>query len=116
MMKKCYSNKKAILKQYPKYILKNERRNAPVKSILMFETSWCPYCRQARKFMDELIKENPKYKELNIKVIDEELHPEIAKQYNYYNVPTYYLESEKVHEGIPNKEIIHTLFENAMSQ
>ncbi len=85
-----------------------------MKPIIMFETSWCPHCRQAHKFMDELMHENPKYKELDIQVIDEELQPEIAKKFNYYYVPTYYLESEKIHEGVPNKDVIHTLFENAL--
>ncbi|MGB8452495.1 MAG: thioredoxin family protein [Anaerocolumna sp.] len=87
-----------------------------MKSVIMFETSWCPYCKQAHKFMDELMHENPKYKELDIKVIDEEQEPDVAKQYNYYYVPTYYLDSKKVHEGIPRKDIIRILFENALSQ
>ncbi len=86
-----------------------------MKSIIMFETSWCPHCRQAHVFMDELMRENPRYKDLDIRVIDEEQEPDIADQYNYYYVPTYYLDSEKVHEGIPNKAVIRTLFENALS-
>jgi len=82
----------------------------------MFETSWCPHCRRAHRLMDELMHENPKYKELKIRVIDEEKEADIANQYNYYYVPTYYLDSEKIHEGVPNKEVIHTLFETALSQ
>ncbi len=86
-----------------------------MKSITMFETSWCPYCKQAHRLMDELIHENPKYKELKIHVIDEEKEPDIAKQYDYYYVPTYYLDSKKIHEGVPSKRVIHTLFETALS-
>jgi len=85
-----------------------------MKSITMFETSWCPYCKQAHRLMEELIQENPKYKDLDIKVIDEELHPEISRQYNYYYVPTYFLVDEKVHEGIPSKDIIRKIFEQAI--
>jgi thioredoxin 1 len=87
-----------------------------MKSIIMFETSWCPHCKQAHKFMDELMQEYPKYKELNIQFIDEDQEPDIANQYDYYYVPTYYLESEKFHEGVPRKEVIRTLFENALTQ
>ena len=86
-----------------------------MKTITMFETSWCPHCKQAHKFMNELMKENPKYKDLKIRIIDEELEPEIANSYDYYYVPTYYLESEKIHEGVPNKEVIEELFENALA-
>lgn len=86
-----------------------------MKSITMFETSWCPHCKQAHKFMDELMAENPGFKDIIIKFIDEDQEPDIANQYDYYYVPTYYLDSVKFHEGIPNKEVIRTLFENALS-
>ncbi|QHQ59497.1 glutaredoxin [Anaerocolumna sedimenticola] len=86
-----------------------------MKTITMFETSWCPHCKQAHKFMDELMNENPRYKNLKIQIIDEELEPEVANSYDYYYVPTYYLDSEKVHEGVPNKKAIELLFNNALS-
>ncbi len=85
-----------------------------MKSITMFETSWCPYCKQARTLMKELMQENPKYKDLDIKVIDEELHPKISSQYNYYYVPTFFIEEEKAHEGVPSKDIIREIFEQAI--
>ncbi len=84
-----------------------------MKQITMFVTSWCPYCRKARNLMEELYKENPAYKNLNLKIIDEEMNPDIAKQYNYYYVPTYYVDSDKIHEGVPTKEAIKTVFELA---
>lgn len=86
-----------------------------MKKITVFETSWCPHCKQAHAFMDELFCENPGYKELNIQFIDEDKEPDLANQYDYYFVPTYYLDSEKFHEGIPNKEIIRKLFDKALS-
>lgn len=84
-----------------------------MKQITMFVTSWCPYCQKAHNLMNELYQENPAYKNLFIKVIDEEMHPEIAKQYDYYYVPTYYVDSEKIHEGVPTKEAIQNVFELA---
>lgn len=85
-----------------------------MKSITMFETSWCPYCKQARRYMKELFEENPEYNNLDIKIIDEEIHPEISKQYNYYYVPTYYLEEAKELEGVPTKDIIRGIFDKAI--
>lgn len=85
-----------------------------MKSITMFLTSWCPHCKRAINWMNELTAENPNYKALDIKLIDEDLHPEISNQYDYYYVPTYYIENEKVHEGAATKEIIKDIFEKSM--
>lgn len=80
----------------------------------MFVTSWCPYCKQAFSWMEELKKDNPKYSEIDIKIIDEEREPEIAKKYDYYYVPTYFINGVKIHEGVPSKEIIKTVYEKAL--
>jgi glutaredoxin len=85
-----------------------------MKTVNMFITDWCPYCKQALNWMEELVKENPQYAELDVKVIDEEKTPEIAKKYDYYYVPTYYVGDTKVHEGVPSKDIVREVFEKAM--
>ena len=64
--------------------------------------------------MDALKKEDPKYSDINIKIIDEELEPEISKNYDYYYVPTYYVNNVKVHEGVPTKDIVKAVFEEAL--
>lgn len=84
-----------------------------MKPVMMFITSWCPYCKQAYAFMDDLKNTDPKYANIEVKIIDEELHPEIAKQYDYYYVPTYFVGDVKVHEGVPTKDIIRSVFEEA---
>lgn len=66
----------------------------------MFITDWCPYCKQAFSFMEDLKKTNQEYVNIEVQVIDEERQPELAKQYNYYYVPTYYVNGIKIHEGI----------------
>lgn len=84
-----------------------------MKPVLMFVTDWCPYCKKAFSLMEEVKKTNPKYTNVEVKIIDEELRPEIAKQYDYYYVPTYYVNGVKVHEGVPSKDIICKVFEEA---
>lgn len=79
----------------------------------MFITDWCPYCKQAFSFMEDLKKTNPEYANIEVQVIDEERQPDLAKQYNYYYVPTYYVNGIKIHEGIPTKDIIRKVFEEA---
>ena len=85
-----------------------------MKPVIMFITSWCPYCKQAFSIMEELKDENAKFADLKVEVIDEELQPEISTQYDYYYVPTYYVDGVKIHEGVPSKDIINNVFEKAL--
>ena len=96
-------------------IIVNNKGVINLKPVTMFITSWCPYCKQALSLMDTLKKEDPKYSDIDIKVIDEELEPEISKKYDYYYVPTYYVDDVKLHEGVPSKDIIKAVFEEALS-
>ncbi len=73
----------------------------------------CPYCKKAARFMEELMKEKPKFKDIPLEIIDETLEPEVANSYDYYFVPTYYVDNEKVHEGVASKEDIKNVFERA---
>ena len=84
-----------------------------MKKILMFTMERCPYCKKARSFMEELLINIPNIKELDIEIIDEVEQPDIANQYDYYYVPTYYLDGEKFHEGVPSREMVADLFKKA---
>ncbi len=85
-----------------------------MKEITMFVLDSCPYCKQAYRYMKELTKENPEYAKLDIRIIDEEKYPDIAERYDYYYVPAYYANQLKLHEGIPQKDIIRDIFERAL--
>ncbi len=85
-----------------------------MKPVHMFVTSWCPYCKQALSWMKELQNKIPEYKNINVEIIDEEKHPEIAKKYDYYYVPTYFVGNTKIHEGVPSQEIIRKVFEKSL--
>ena len=76
-----------------------------MQKITMFTLSDCPYCRAALRWMDELTAEYPEYADVPVEFIDEGEHPEIADQYDYYYVPTYYVAGEKLHEGVATKVI-----------
>ena len=85
-----------------------------MKKVTMFTMKTCPYCKAALRWMDELFKENAKYKALEIEKIDEVAHPDIAEQYDYYYVPTYYVGSTKLHEGPASLEKIRRVFDAAL--
>ncbi|MBU3192224.1 thioredoxin family protein [Clostridium bowmanii] len=84
-----------------------------MKPVIMFVTEWCPYCKKALAWMEDIKNKNPQYANIEIKIIDEELQPDIAKQYTYYYVPTYYVDGIKVHEGVASKDIVNAVFEKA---
>ena len=85
-----------------------------MKKITLFIQRSCPFCRNALYLMDELFKQNPKYKSLEIEQIDELRHPDIARKYDYYYVPTFYLDGKKMHEGAVNMEKIKRVFDAAL--
>lgn len=84
-----------------------------MKPIKMFMMKTCPYCRRAFGWMDEVKAEHPEYEALDITMIDEREEPETANQYDYYYVPTYYVDGLKVHEGAATKEIVEQVFAQA---
>ena len=85
-----------------------------MKPIRMFTMASCPYCQKARRWMDELMAENPAYRALSIDIVDEVEQPEYAEQFDYYYVPTYYVDGKKVHEGAATKQIVHRVFDAAL--
>ena len=84
-----------------------------MKEIKMFICSWCPHCKKAKDMINELSATHPEYAEVPITMIDEELQPDIAKEYDYYYVPTFFVGEEKMHEGVPSKEAIENVFKAA---
>ncbi|HML46862.1 MAG TPA: thioredoxin family protein [Clostridia bacterium] len=85
-----------------------------MQKITLFHQEYCPYCREARRWMAELQKENPTYLKLDIELIDERKEPGLADTFDYYFVPTYYIGGEKVHEGVASREKIRDVFEKAL--
>jgi glutaredoxin len=85
-----------------------------MKKITMFTMDSCPYCKSARKWMDDIIKSDEKYKSIETVIIDEVEEPDLAAKFDYYYVPTYYLDGEKVHEGAANFEIVKKIFDEAL--
>jgi glutaredoxin len=84
-----------------------------MNTIMMLITSWCPYCKKAASWIEEIKKENPKYADVKVKIVDEELEPSLAKQYDYYYVPTYFVNGVKIHEGATSKNQLIDAFEAA---
>ena len=87
------------------------------KKITYFYLPGCPYCRNANKAIEELIQENPEYGNIEIERINE-LDPSAGiSGYNYYYVPSMFVDKEKLYEANPSqgydeiKESVRTVFE-----
>jgi thioredoxin 1 len=84
-----------------------------LKQILMFIIASCPYCKKAMGYVEELMKEKPEYKNIPFRIIDETVETEFAESYDYYYVPAFYADNEKVHEGEAAKDDVRKVFEQA---
>jgi glutaredoxin len=84
-----------------------------MKSIKLFYLKNCPFCKKALSYIEEL-KRQDVYKNIEIEMIEESEEAEFADQYDYYYVPTFYMDGEKLHEGGIYKEEVKNIFRKAI--
>ena len=70
-----------------------------MKEITMFYLDDCGYCHKAHKALDELMEEKPAYREIPLTKIEENDHMDIAEQYDYYAVPSFFDGKNKLFEA-----------------
>ncbi|MBR1586020.1 MAG: glutaredoxin family protein [Clostridia bacterium] len=71
--------------------------------ITLFYLEHCPYCRNAKKAIQELTEENEAYRAISIQWIEESRQPDVAEQYDYYHVPTVFCGNNKLYEATPGE-------------
>ena len=84
-----------------------------MKPIKLFYLKHCPFCKKAFAYMENL-KQQDIYKSVEIELIEESEQAELANQYDYYYVPTFYLDGEKVHEGGIFENEVEAIFKKAL--
>jgi hypothetical protein len=60
------------------------------------------------------MEEFPIYADLEIEKIEETRQPQLANTFDYYYVPTFFVENQKLHEGVATKEKIKYVLEAAL--
>ena len=70
-----------------------------MKTLTMFYLSDCGYCAKAFRALDELCLDHPVFQNISIQKIDESDHPELAGQYDYYAVPSFFDGKQKLFEA-----------------
>lgn len=72
-----------------------------MKALTIFYLEACPYCVSARKALSELQAENPARADVPIRWINESREAALASRYDYYYVPTVYMDGRKLFEASP---------------
>ena len=85
-----------------------------MKPVLLFILPGCPHCARALSIMAELQASDPALAACVPTVIDESSQAELAASYDYYYVPTYYVDGKKRHEGAATLEKIRRVFDAAL--
>ena len=86
-----------------------------MKPIKLFYLENCPFCKKAFVYIDNLKKKDI-YKSVEIEPIEESEQAELADQFDYYYVPTFYIDGEKVHEGGIYENEVEAIFKKALDQ
>lgn len=70
-----------------------------MKPVKLFYLKSCPFCKKALRYIDEARAAHPELAAVEIELIEESEQPEVSDAYDYYYVPTFYVDGVKVHEG-----------------
>ena len=70
-----------------------------MKYVMMFYLEDCGYCDTARRALVELRDELPGVDLSRIQMVEESLEPDFAERFDYYAVPTFYVDGEKLFEA-----------------
>ena len=85
-----------------------------MKEVKMFMMETCPHCKKAFSIMEAICKEHPEYKAVKIEMIDEKKQADYAAKFDYYYVPTFYVDGVKMHEGPPTKKALKKIYAEAV--
>ena len=85
-----------------------------MRNLQIFYQKDCPHCRKAFKFIDELKEENDLYRVIEPRVIEETLEVDYADLFDYFLVPTFYIDEKKVHEGAVSKEQVRKILDSTL--
>ena len=86
-----------------------------MKQVLYFYMEGCPFCRQTDRWMEETLREHPEFASVDVRKVEERRERAFANGFDYYFVPTYYVDGVKVHEGVASKRVVESVFQRALS-
>lgn len=72
-----------------------------MREIEIFYLTGCPYCKNAKRAVAELLQEEPAYEELALRWIEENEEPVLADSRDYFRVPSLFYRGDKLYECSP---------------
>lgn len=85
-----------------------------MKNVKMMYLQNCPHCKRAFAMVEQLQKEHPEYRQIQIEAIEEQKEETKTEGYDYYYVPTYFVDDVKVHEGAVTLEKVEEVLKTAL--
>ena len=85
-----------------------------MRSLQIFYQKSCPHCQKAFKFIEELKEEKDIYRLIEPRLVEETLEIDYAEMFDYFLVPTFYIDELKVHEGVVSKEQVREILDAAL--
>lgn len=79
----------------------------------LFILKRCPYCIKVNQYVEELLSLEA-YASIKMITIDERIERELAKAHDYYLVPSFYYQDQKLFEGIMRKEDVQAVLDKAI--
>ena len=85
-----------------------------MKRVKLFYLKNCPFCKKALRYIEELKAENAELAAVDIEMIEESELPDVADKFDYYYVPTFYVDGVKEHEGGIYPEEVERILRKAL--
>lgn len=85
-----------------------------MKSVKLFYLKNCPFCKKALRYIEELKAEHAELAAVEIEMIEELERPDVADKFDYYYVPTFYVDGVKEHEGGIYPEEVERILRKAL--
>ncbi len=85
-----------------------------MKSVKLFYLKNCPFCKKALRYIEELKAEHAELAAVEIEMIEESERPDVADKFDYYYVPTFYVDGVKEHEGGIYPEEVERIMRKAL--
>ena len=74
----------------------------------------CPFCKKALRYIEELKAEHAELAAVDIEMLEESELPDVADKFDYYYVPTFYVDGIKEHEGGIYPEEVERILRKAL--
>lgn len=85
-----------------------------MKHVRLFYLKNCPFCKKALRYIEDLKAAHAELAAVEIEMIEESEQPEVADRFDYYYVPTFYVDGVKEHEGGIYPEEVERILRKAL--